>query len=286
MSTATLLRRTFISLLALFLSTALVTGCGRKTDADEENDDSKSEQKKGMEEDGEDDEAAKEAKAEKEMVLRIAQNTKTFRLAKVKKAVQYIAEKFPEGEVAFLIYENSFNDIDSEDRFVLDETQKRLTEKGILCGKVITIEHQKDEDEAGGKSWRDPEETFARELNMALADVQDRVNIVVNFVGLPNSVKGFNSIRFISRKPSSAGKNNMLLMNDAGLAFVTASSIEAGRVSAIIDYTSLEGANFSILNDLAPKDLDKAFSLAYFIVRSETLDRFNKMENNTYFINR
>ena len=70
---------------------------------------------------------------------RLDRNARTFLIAKAEKAATYIADRFPEeGSAAFLIDETSYNDSASDIHFVLDELQKRLSEKGVSCGDLQT----------------------------------------------------------------------------------------------------------------------------------------------------
>lgn len=271
MSQLSILRNIFTAFFALLLSAAILTGCGRKT----EEDSSSKEESAG---------ASEETKQEK-WVLKLEENVKVFRSAKADKAASYIAERFPEGKVAFLIEDVFYNDPDSEYRILLDAIRRRLAENGIDCDTVLTIKTSENEIGAGNKS-RDPESVFVANLNKALLDVvRDNVDIVVNFVGLPKSVRGVQDVRSL-RGASSAGKNNMLLMSDAGLAYVRPSMIESGRVSAIVDYVNSNGpaSQFDITKDTAPKDPDEAFDYLYFFLKADTLDAFIADGNEDYFV--
>jgi len=211
-----------------------------------------------------------------------------FRIAKAEKAAQYIADRFPEGRVVFLIDEASSQNQESEACFVLEEMKKRLSEKGLTYDEEIKIKVAEEDGDAAkkNKSSADPEEAFGKMLNNVLDKIKDKdkIDIVVNFVGMPKSTGGFKEIKFLQGS-SSTGKKNMLLMNDVGLDFVKQSMIESGRVSAIIDYTTSEGQNFDFEKDKVPKDVDKAFSIKYFFVNADSLAEFNSLENDTYFVN-
>lgn len=211
-----------------------------------------------------------------------------FRMAKAEKAARYIADRFPGGRVAFLIDETSAANPESEPRFVLDELKRLLGEKGLTCEEEIKIKVAEEDGDSARKSRSsaDPEEAFGKTLNSTLDKIKDKdkLDIVVNFIGMPKSIKGFEAVKFL-QGTSSAGKKNMLLMNDVGLDYVKQSMIESGRFSAIIEYTTNEGQNFDFANDKVPKDPEKAFGLKYFFINSETLSDFNSMENDTYFVN-
>ena len=210
-----------------------------------------------------------------------------FLTAKAAKAAEFIKQRFPENPtVAFLISEESYNKADSDDRIVLDELQKRLGEAGIACDKVITIKTAEEEGDGAKKAKdKDPAEAYAKELNKALGEVKDKVNILVNFIGLPESSSAIASVNFLKETRASAGKNDMLLLTDVGLPYVKQSMVENNHVCAIIEYTSSEEAsNFNVMNDSAPKDLDKAFDINYFFVNADTLADFNSKENDQYFV--
>ena len=212
-----------------------------------------------------------------------------FRMAKAEIAARYIAERFPDGRVAFLIDETSAANPESESSIVLAELKRLLGEKGLTCEEEIKIKVAEEDGDSAKKpkSSADPEEAFGKTLNSVLDKIKDKdkLDIVVNFIGMPKSQKGFDSVKFI-QAASSTGKKNMLLMNDVGLDFVKQSMIENGRVSAIIEYTTEEGKNFNFEKDNVPKDPEKAFNLKYFFIKSDTLPDFNSMENDTYFINK
>ena len=261
MSTATSPRRPFLCVLAFFLAAAMFAGCGSKKD---------------------DDDGEEETKPNKTQVRKDPDNAvetftnarDAFLAAKAKKAADFIRERYTENPaVAFLISEESYNNADSDDRFVLEEMRKRLNRKGISCDKVITLKMSESE---GGIS--------SAKLNKVLGEVKDNVNILVNFIGLPESTSGIASVNFLKETGASAGRNDMLLMCDIGLPFVRQSMIKNNHISAIIEYLSAEGNNFDVMNDKPPKDLDKAFDYFYFFVNANTLADFNAKENDLYFI--
>ena len=211
-----------------------------------------------------------------------------FLTAKAAKAADFIRERYPENPtVAFLISEEAYNNADSDDRIVFDELKKRLEEAGISCDKVITLKTSEDEGEnASKKNAKDPADAFKDKLNTALKEVKDNVNILVNFIGLPESAGAVSSINFIKETRASAGKNDMLLMSALGFPYVKQSMIENNHICAIIEYTSEEGSNFNVMKDKAPKDLNVAFDYNYFFVKGDTLADFNSKENDTYFVSK
>ena len=120
-------------------------------------------------------------------------------------------------------------------------------------------------------------------MKKKLDQVYDKVDIVVNFVGLPNSVSELKKITFLTKKNTSTGKNNMLLMNDVGLPYVEQDMLKKSRVCAIIDYIRDDGTTFDMQKNSAPKDLSEAFDLHYFFINADTLSDYIEANPN-YFI--
>lgn len=263
MSYSSVLRSIFTPVFAILLSAVILTGCGKKAEEESQKEESSGESKSASSKNG-----------REEWVQKMEANVKVFRAAKAEKAASCIAERFPEGKVAFLIEEVFYNDPESEYRIVLDEIRKRLSEKGISCDDVLTI--RTGGDETAAKKAADPEEAFAKDLNTALADVQNSVDIVVNFAGLPKSDKGFQAVRFL-RGSSASGRNNMLLMTDTGLDFIPREMIRSRRVCAILDYVTPHGpgCEFDITKDTAPKDLAEAFDYLYFFLDDDSFEGFD-----------
>ena len=217
---------------------------------------------------------------------RLDRNARTFLIAKAEKAATYIADRFPEeGSAAFLIDEESYNNSDCDTHFVLDEVQKRLADKGISCGDVLVVGESKEvvDKKTGETNTVIEDPTDATIMKKTLDQVYDKVDIVVNFVGLPSSVADLKKITFLTRKNTSTGKNNMILMCDNGLPYVEQDMLKASRVSAIVDYVSSSGESFDMQKDSAPKDLSDAFDLMYFFVNADTLGDYIS-ENPNYFI--
>ena len=217
---------------------------------------------------------------------RLDKNARTFLIAKAERAATYIAERFPdEGSAAFLIDEASYNDSASDIHFVLDEVQKRLSEKGVSCGEVYIVGESKQviDKKTGEENTVIEDPTDAAIMKKKLDQAYDKVDIVVNFVGLPSSVADLKKITFLTRKNTATGKNNMLLMCDDGLPYVEQDMLKAGRVCAIIDYVSSAAQDFDMQKDSAPKDLSDAFNLMFFFVNPENLEEFIS-DNPNYFI--
>ena len=217
---------------------------------------------------------------------RLDNNARTFLIAKAERAATYIAERFPdEGSAAFLIDEASYNDSASDIHFVLDEVQKRLSEKGVSCGEVYIVGESKQviDKKTGEENTVIEDPTDAAIMKKKLDQAYDKVDIVVNFVGLPSSVADLKKITFLTRKNTATGKNNMLLMCDDGLPYVEQDMLKAGRVCAIIDYVSSAAQDFDMQKDSAPKDLSDAFNLMFFFVNPENLEEFIS-DNPNYFI--
>ena len=220
---------------------------------------------------------------EKSEDARVEKNSRIFQMAKAEKAASYIADRFQEngGTVAFLIDEASNNDSESESHFVMEELQKRLEEKGVSWSEVLTVGEMGVDKKTGEERLEDP--TDATIMKKKLDQVYDKVDIVVNFVGLPNSVSELKKITFLTKKNTSTGKNNMLLMCDVGLPYVEQDMLKKSRVCAIIDYVGEGGVPFDMQKNSAPKDLSEAFDLLYFFINADTLSDYIDANPN-YFI--
>ena len=217
---------------------------------------------------------------------RLMRNVKQFQLAKAEKAASYIADRFPGGAVAFLIDESSLAVPASEymNSFVLEELRNRLAEKGISVGDTLVVGKSKEVvDKSGQASTVVEDPTNAKIMKTTLDTVYDKVDMVINFVGLPDSLSVLRTITFLTRKNTATGKNNMLLLTDLGLPYVEQDMIKSGRVSAILEYLNDEGAEFDMQKDDAPKDLDEAFDQQYLLLDKDTLSEFVS-ENEKYFI--
>ena len=223
---------------------------------------------------------------EKSEDKRLDRNAHTFLMAKAEKAAAYIADRFPEdGSAAFLIDEESYNNSSSDAHFVLDEIQKRLSEKGVSCGDVLIVGETKEvvDKKTGETNTVIEDPTEATIMKKKLDQVYDKVDIVVNFVGLPSSVADLKKITFLTRKNTATKKNNMILMCDNGLPYVEQDMLKTGRVCAIVDCVSSAGEEFDMQKDSAPKDLSESFDLMYFFVNADTLGEYTS-ENPNYFI--
>ena len=217
---------------------------------------------------------------------RLDRNARAFLCAKAEKAASYIADRFPDdGSAAFLIDEASYNDSSCDNHFVLEEVQKRLSEKGVSCGDVLIVGETKEvvDKKTGETNTVVEDPTDATIMKKTLDQVYDKVHIVVNFVGLPSSVADLKKITFLTRKNNATGKNNMILMCDNGLPYVEQDMLKSSRVSAIVDYVSSAGESFDMQKDNAPKDLSDAFDLMYFFVNADTLSDYIS-DNPNYFI--
>ena len=217
---------------------------------------------------------------------RLKRNVKQFQTAKAERAASYIADRFPGGAVAFLIDESSQAVPTSEymNSFVLEELQKRLSEKGVSVGDTLVVGKAREVvDKSGQVNTVVDDPTNAKIMKTTLDTVYDKVDIVINFVGLPDSLSDLRTITFLTRKNTATGKNNMLLLSDIGLPYVEQDMIKSGRVSAILEYLSEEGSAFDMQKDDAPKDLDEAFDYQYLLLNQDTLSQFVS-ENEKYFI--
>jgi len=219
---------------------------------------------------------------------RFRKNSKTFLKAKAEIAASYIAERFPEeGSVAFIIEEATNNDSESDDYFLLQELQQRLSEKGVSCGDVIVVGETKQvvDKKTGESSEVTEDPTDAAIMKKQLDKVYDKVDIVINFAGLPNSTADQKKITFLTRKNASNGKNNMLVMNDNGLPYVEQDMLKNGRVCAIINFVTSANLDFRMEKDSAPKDPAAAFEMRYFFINPDTLSDFVS-DNPDYFISK
>ena len=217
---------------------------------------------------------------------RLVRNAQTFLSAKAEKVATYVTDRFPDGAtVAFLIDEESNNNSDSDNAFVLRELQKRLEEKGATCEEVLIVGETKEvaDKKTGETSTVTEDPTDAAAMKKALDQVYDKVDMVVNFVGLPSSLADIRKINFLTRKNTATGKNNMIVLNDMGLPYVEQDMLKKGRVCAIIDDVSELGANFDMQKDNAPKDLYEAFDYVYFFLNPDTLSEYIEANPN-YFI--
>ena len=212
---------------------------------------------------------------------RLDRNIRVFQTAKAEKAASYIADRFPEeGSVAFLIDDES-NNSGFANFFILQELQARLSEKGIACDDVIVVGELTTDKKTGEEFREDP--TDATIMKKKLDQIYDKVDIVVNFAGLPSSTSELKKISFLTKKNNATKKNNMLLMTDNGLPYVEQDMLKSGRVCAIIDYNSSVGAAFNMQKDTAPKDLFEAFDYYFYFINPETLESYIS-ENPNYFI--
>lgn len=214
---------------------------------------------------------------------RLEKNARIFRSAKAEKAASYIAERFSGGTAAFLIDDESNSNYESDSYLLLQEVQNRLSEKGISCGDVLVVGEMTTDKKTGEEKREDP--TDAAIMKKKLDQVYDKVDIVVNFAGLPNSISELKKISFLTKKNTGSGKNNMLLMVDNGLPYVDQEMLKSGRVCAIIDYISDAGASFDMQKNSAPKDLSEAFDLFYVIINPDTLGDYIS-QNENYFVSK
>ena len=213
---------------------------------------------------------------------RFSRNTRIFQDAKVEKAAEYITERFKENgaTVAFLIDDESNSDPESENFVMLESLQKRLNEKGAVWTEVLVV-GEKSVDKKGVEKRDDPMD--AAIMNKKLNQVYDKVDIVVNFAGLPRSISELKKITFLTKKNTATGKNNMLLMT--GLPFVEQDMLKSGRVCAIIDSSSEEGSSFNIRKDSVSRNLSEVFDTFFTLITPQTLSDFIS-DNPNYFVSK
>ena len=217
---------------------------------------------------------------------RMMNNAKTFQMAKAEKAASYIADRFPGGSAAFLISESASQVPTDElsDSFVLEEIQKRLSEKGVEVGDVLIVGRSKQVvDKSGNESTVVEDPTNAKIMKSTLETVYDKVDIVVNFVGLPSSLSELRTITFLTRKNTATGKNNMLLLSDIGLPYADQELIRNGRLAVIMNILGEPPVEFDMHKDTAPKDLDHAFGYQFFFLDQDSLSEFAD-QNPRYFV--
>ena len=220
--------------------------------------------------------------AEKSEDARLEKNAKIFRSAKAEKAASYIAERFSDGgTVAFLIDDESNSDSESDNYLVLQELQSRLSEKGVSCSDVLIVGELTTDKKTGEETREDP--TDATIMKKKLDQVYDKVDIVVNFAGLPSSTSELKKITFLTKKNTATKRNNMLLIGDLGLPYVEQEMLKSGRVCAIVDHVSEAGSSFDFQKNNAPKDLSEAFDYFYYLICPDTLDSYIS-ENESYFV--
>ena len=215
---------------------------------------------------------------------RFSRNTRIFQDAKVEKAAEYITERFKENgaTVAFLIDDESNSDPESENFVMLESLQKRLNEKGAVWTEVLVV-GEKSVDKKGVEKRDDPMD--AAIMNKKLNQVYDKVDIVVNFAGLPRSISELKKITFLTKKNTATGKNNMLLMSCTGLPFVEQDMFKSGRVCAIIDSSSEEGSSFNIRKDSVSRNLSEVFDTFFTLITPQTLSDFIS-DNPNYFVSK
>ena len=219
---------------------------------------------------------------------RMMKNIKVFQMAKAEKAASYIADRFPGGTAAFLISESASQVPTEEflDSYVLEELQSRLSDKGVTPGEVLIVGRSKEVvDKSGQSSTVVEDPTNPKIMKSTLDTVYDKVDIVVNFVGLPNSLSDLRTITFLTRKNTATGKNNMLLMTDLGFPYVEQDMIKNGRVSAIIDYIGESDELFDMHKENAPKDLEDAFDYQYMLIDKDSISSFVS-DNPKYFVSK
>ena len=214
---------------------------------------------------------------------RFERNARIFQEAKAEKAAEYISERFQENgaTVAFLIDDASNSDSASENYAMLEILKERFKDHGIACADVLVVGEKSVDKKTGAEKVENP--TDATIMNKKLNQVYDKVDMVVNLVGLPRSVADLKKITFLTKKNTTTGKNNMLLMCDTGLPFVEQDMLKSGRVCAIVRSSGDESAEFNIRKDSAPKNLSDTFDIFFSFINPGTLSGFIS-ENPNYFV--
>ena len=214
---------------------------------------------------------------------RLTKNARIFQDAKAERASEYIAERFHENgaTVAFLIDEVSFSDSESENYMMLESFKERLKDRGVAWSEVLIVGETSIDKKTGAEKRESS--TDATIMNKKLNQVYDKVDMVINFVGLPRSAADLKKISFLTKKNTATGKNNMLLMNDTGLPFVEQDMLKSGRVCAIV--RGFGETTFNIRKDSVPKDLSETFDSFFFFLNPSTLSEF-LTENPNYFVSK
>lgn len=215
---------------------------------------------------------------------RLTQNSHTILSAKAEKAASYILERFQENgaTVAFLIDESSYNNTSSDNYFVLDLLQRRLEENGATCADILLVGEKGVDKKTGEEKTEDPLD--ATIMKKKLDPCFDKVDIVVNFVGVPDTVSDFKKITFLSKKNTATGGNNMLLLCDIGLPCVDQDMLKKGRVCAIIDY--FRGETLPDLKKTSvSKDLSETFDTFFYFINDGTFSDFLE-EHPKYFVSK
>lgn len=215
---------------------------------------------------------------------RLTLNSHLILDAKAEKVANYIVERFQENgaTVAFLIDETSYSSNTSDNYYVLESLKRRLEEKGATCGDVLIVGEKGIDKKTGEEKIEDPVD--ATIMKKKLDPYFDQVDIVVNFVGLPESVSDIKKITFLVKKNTATGRNNMILLSDIGLPYVEQDMLKKSRVCAIIDYfrgetlPDLKKSNVS-------KDLSETFDMFYFFINEESLSEFLE-ERPKYFVSK
>jgi hypothetical protein len=161
----------------------------------------------------------------------------------------------------------------------MEELQKRLEERGAAWTEILTVGEMGTDKKTGEEKREDP--TDASIMKKKLDSVYDKVDIVVNFVGLPNSTSELKKITFLTKKNTATGKNNMLLMCDVGLPYVEQDMLKKNRVCAIVDY--IRGDVPDLQQVSVPKALYETFDMFYFLLNGDSLAEFLD-ENPSYFV--
>lgn len=219
---------------------------------------------------------------------RLEKNAQKFLMAKAEKVASYIADRFPEeGSAAFLIDEDSYKNSESENYYLLSEIKRLLSEKGISCEDELIVGKSKQivDKKTGEESIVTDDPTDVKIMQSTLKQINEKVSIVVNFVGLPSSITDLQDIKFLTpRKTVGMTKNNMILLTGNGLPFVPQDMLKSGRVCAVIDYARSEKV-FDMQKDTVPKDLSEAFDMAYYFINPDTISEFIE-ENPAFFISK
>lgn len=220
-------------------------------------------------------------KASKSEDKRFDRNLVRIQTAKAARAAEYIDEKWHDGKIIFLASEDIMNE--SEDDytrlFVMREIMRRLDAVGISYEENPVISKPEAPKKVDGVMVQGAPNDLTSLTKALRPYVGDKVDVCVNFVGLPEVDGDADKLTYITKK-SAAKKGNMLVMVETGLPYLDRKYIESGRVAYVFEDS--HGNDFDLLKQEAPKDLSATFDQFYSLVDSSTLNGFIS-DNPDYF---
>lgn len=189
---------------------------------------------------------------------RLYDNARIMQMARVNKVADYIVQKWPNGKVSFLVNEIQMQEQsegDYLDKFAVTELKRILTEKGMECTDDLIMVGKLVKDDV----YENPTDTAV--LTKALKSQIDKVNVVVNFVGLPEAKGEADKLPYLIKKNTN-NMNNMIVMSDVGLPYVNQKLFETARVVYVVSDTS-EDLAFDFRMQKLPSDSQEVFDMFY-----------------------